>query len=41
MSDPIEEVRNISKHVAQIFVTKMSSFSIRELLPHLLSGLEN
>jgi|JI81AbrownRNA_FD_contig_21_6710684_length_375_multi_2_in_0_out_0_1 hypothetical protein len=39
MSDSNEEVRNSSKAVAQIFVTKMSSFSIRELLPHLLSGL--
>jgi len=41
MSDSNEEVRNISKSVTQTFVIKMSSFSIRELLPHLLSGLEN
>lgn len=41
MSDQNEEVRNISKSVAQTFVIRMSSYSIRELLPRLLEGLEN
>ena len=41
MSDANEDVRVLSKTVAQTFVTKMSSFAIKELLPQLLSGLEN
>ena len=39
MSDSNEEIRDLSKKVVQNFVPKMSSFAVKKLLPHLLSGL--
>lgn len=40
MSDSNENIRHLSKEVVQTFVKKMSSYSVKNLLPHLLEGLE-
>ncbi len=40
MADNVEEIRNISKRVGQTMILKMSSFSVKILLPQLLKGLE-
>lgn len=40
MADNIEDVRNLAKQTGQKLVLKMSSFSVKILLPQLLTGLE-
>jgi HEAT repeat protein len=40
MADNAEDIRNISKKVGQSLIIKMSSFSVKILLPELLKGLE-
>ena len=41
MSDSSEEIRGLSKKVVQLIIPKISSYAVKLLLPHLLSGLEN
>ena len=41
MADSVEEIRNISKRVVQTLILKMSAYAVKNLLPHLLNGLEN
>lgn len=40
MADNAEEIRNIAKRVGQTLIVKLSSFSVKILLPELLKGLE-
>ena len=40
MADGVEEIRTISKRVVQSLILKMSAYAVRNLLPHLLNGLE-
>jgi hypothetical protein len=40
MADNIEEIRNVARRVGQSLIVKMSSFSVKILLPELLKGLE-
>ena len=40
-ADTNEEIRDLAKKVAQGLILKMSSFCVKEVLPHLLNGLEN
>lgn len=39
MADSIPEIREISKKVGQTLIVKMSSYSVKILLPELLKGL--
>lgn len=39
MADNAEEIRNIAKRVGQTLIIKLSSFSVKILLPELLKGL--
>ena len=41
MADGIEEIRTIAKRVVQTLILKMSAYAVKNLLPHLLNGLEN
>jgi hypothetical protein len=41
MADNIEEIRNIAKKVIQLIIGRMSAYSVKKMLPHLLNGLEN
>lgn len=40
MADSIEEIRNLSRRTGQNLILKMSSYSVKILLPQLLKGLE-
>lgn len=40
MADNLEEIRNVARRVGQSLIVKMSSFSVKILLPELLKGLE-
>lgn len=40
MADNAEDIRNLAKKVGQNLILKMSSFSVKILLPQLLKGLE-
>lgn len=39
MADNAEEIRNIARKVGQSLILKMSSYSVKLLLPELLKGL--
>jgi hypothetical protein len=39
-ADNSEEIRNLAKKTGQSLIVKMSSFSVKILLPQLLKGLE-
>jgi hypothetical protein len=39
MADNLEEIRNVARRVGQSLIVKMSSFSVKILLPELLKGL--
>ena len=41
MADGNEEIRNLARRTGQNLILKMSSFSVKILLPQLLEGLEN
>lgn len=40
MADNVEEIRNTAKQVGQSLIVRMSSYSVKILLPELLKGLE-
>ena len=40
MADNAEEIRNMARKVGQSLILKMSSYSVKLLLPELLKGLE-
>jgi hypothetical protein len=40
MADNAEDIRNLAKRTGQNLILKMSSFSVKILLPQLLKGLE-
>ncbi len=40
MADSAEEIRNLARRTAQSLILKMSSYSVKILLPQLLKGLE-
>lgn len=39
MADAVEDIRNAAKRVGQSLIVKLSSYSVKKLLPHLLRGL--
>lgn len=39
MADNVEEIRNTAKQVGQSLIMRMSSYSVKILLPELLKGL--
>lgn len=41
MADNDEVVRNQAKKVGQSVIVKLSSYAVKNILPHLLTGLEN